>query len=606
MNFLFPAAFFLAVLIPAIIALYLQRPRQRLRVVPSLMLWQRVLEREPRRRFLGRLRRWLSLLLQLLIFLLLLLALARPDFFHPRGQRSTVIVLDLRARMQAGNTFFDAIAAARQASAGAGPDEQIAILGAAGAPRIISPFSSDPIQLRQSLANLTPSDGGGSLDETLGLARDLLAGRPGATRLLVITDRPLPENSAAPTGPAANAPATQAILTGSPLDNAAILELAQAPLPASPQSAEVFVKVANFAAAPRDIEWELRLDGRTIDLQSQKLAPGEQRDFSSIVPAESLQSLTGFLEARLTSGDKFPVDDTARTWLPVQRRTPVLLISAGNPYLEGALKADPSIALEILTPDAWRASLAASFRVVVFDDWLPADLTLANLPASGVLFFGKVSGETSQPLPVADLTADPRSPLLWNVDFTTTRFANAAPLPPAPTGWRATPVVTSASGPLVLALESPEGRRVVATAFPVAGSNFPLKAAFPLFISNTVHWLAAGPAALPNLRAGQVYVPAEGESVANTPGEKHDAWSTTPTLLDRVGFYERTDAHSSSWLSVNTADAAESDLRTATGSGGLLLSAARFAGFQLWQWLALAAATLILLEWWLHHRRLTE
>ncbi len=53
MNFLFPAAFFFAVLIPAIIALYLQRPRQRLRVVPSLMLWQRVLEREPRRRFLG-------------------------------------------------------------------------------------------------------------------------------------------------------------------------------------------------------------------------------------------------------------------------------------------------------------------------------------------------------------------------------------------------------------------------------------------------------------------------------------------------------------------------------------------------------------------------
>ena len=79
MNFLFPAAFFLGSLALPIVVLYLRRPSRRPLEFSSLLFWQRVLEREPHRKFLGRLRNPLSLILQLVILLLLLLALARPQ-----------------------------------------------------------------------------------------------------------------------------------------------------------------------------------------------------------------------------------------------------------------------------------------------------------------------------------------------------------------------------------------------------------------------------------------------------------------------------------------------------------------------------------------------
>ena len=108
MSFLFPGAFVLGALAAVIVALYLQRPRRRALEVSTLLFWRRILEREPRRRFLGRLRAPYSLFLQLLIFLLVLLALARPDQAWLRGRHSTVIVLDARARMQAPGVFGDA------------------------------------------------------------------------------------------------------------------------------------------------------------------------------------------------------------------------------------------------------------------------------------------------------------------------------------------------------------------------------------------------------------------------------------------------------------------------------------------------------------------
>ena len=77
------------------------------------MFWQRVTADHRRRALFQRLRQVLSLLLHLLIFALLLFALARPELRSFRGAEtglSTVVILDARARMQArtgGGTGFE-------------------------------------------------------------------------------------------------------------------------------------------------------------------------------------------------------------------------------------------------------------------------------------------------------------------------------------------------------------------------------------------------------------------------------------------------------------------------------------------------------------------
>ena len=605
MNFLFPAALFLGLLAPVIVALYLRRPRRSEMEVSTLMFWQKVLERQPNRQFLGRLRNPLSLLLQLLIFLLLLLALARPEPARPRGGRSTVIVLDARARMQAenGEVFRAAIHAAQSLVALAGPGNAIAVLSNEGSSQIVSPFSTDGKDLRGRLEALAPSDGGGDLDDTLALARRLLAGKSGEKRLVVISDRPGPE-----------AADIEEILVGQPGDNAAILAFAQRALPASPQSAVVFARLGNFSAASRDLELELSLDGRPFDLRKFRVASGSEADFSTVVPGEMLRSGRGFLTARLVSPDRLAADDTARLALPTGQNLRVLLVTEGNPFLEGALKADPALTREILQPSAWRSGMGKDFAAVIFDQWVPADTASET---GACFFFGRspfdAEGEKRPVLQVE--LSEPQSPLFWNVDVAAFRLGMAAKFD-VPEGWRVSRPLENAGEPLVLALEKPDGTRVVATAFDTSSTNFPLRAGFPLFISNVVHWLAGrSPAGENGMSAGQTYVPAEGEKISLHPQlEKETAklageapsLTEAPLRLKQNGFYEVRSARAARWIAVNTASREESDLRTAQANRSTLFLHRGWISLHLWQWLAMAGLALILIEWRLHHRRVTE
>src|SRR5688500_3908084 len=102
MTFLAPwAAWFLAG-VPIIVLLYLLKLKRRPLAVSTLLFWERVLQENRRRAFFQKLRNLFSLLLHLLIFLLILGALAKPAFDRlVRDGASVVLVIDTRARMLA-------------------------------------------------------------------------------------------------------------------------------------------------------------------------------------------------------------------------------------------------------------------------------------------------------------------------------------------------------------------------------------------------------------------------------------------------------------------------------------------------------------------------
>lgn len=607
MNFLFPAAFFFGALALAIVALYLRRPRRRPLEVSSLFFWQRVLERQPHRKFLGRLRNPLSLLLQLLIFVLLLLALARPEETSFRGRGSTVMIIDLRARMQAPEVFRAAVSAAQDVVAKLGPNDEMAILAMEGVPRIISSFSNDGKELRGRLASLAPSDAGGNLEEALLLGQRLLDAKPGERRLLVISDRKVPALEH-----------VEQITVGTAHDNVALLALAQRPLPASPQSAEIFAKLGNFSGSEKNAELELSLDGKPFDLQRFAIAAGEERNFSATIPRELLASGNGLLEARLTADDALAFDNVARTVLPTGQHVRVLLIGEDDPFLEGALKADASIAIEILRPESWRPELSAGFDVVVFDNWLPSGLTPDSLGAGAFLFFGRTPFGVPGQQTATDFleAAESESPLLWNVALGDIRLTKAEKLVvPGDGRWRTSVPIRSAGEPMVLALEGPQQSRVVAVAFGVAESTFPLRVGFPLFVSNVIHWLAGRPSLEgAEVKAGKTFLPNEGEEISTEPlrletgnAESEAAsFSQTPLTLRKNGFYQVRHPPETRWLAINTEDSAESDLRGAQREGGVSLFGHHWGALPPWRWLALAALILLVLEWGLHHRRVTE
>ena len=647
MTLLNPAALFFAALVPIVVVLYLLKIRRRDSVVSTLSFWQRIAAENRRRTFWQKLRRPLSLLLQLFLLALVLFALARPEVgaYFVGGGSSTVVVLDARARMQArednGRTRFDA---ARTAAAGflrrASSRDQVALLVVSSRPRVVVPISADDAPLLAALERSTPEDAAGSLEDALALATEMLASRPAPRRIVVVTDEPVPARPDNPDAP------IDWIALGTPQENVGLTRLAVRALTTSSADAQILLEIVNHGTQLRAGTVEFALDGRVFDLRPYNLAPGERR--SEVLACPPLNRLPvnarGWITARWQraggQADSLALDDVAFAVAPLPRPRRVLLVTPGNPFLERCLAADDSIRFELLSPAGFEPAMAANFDAVILDqpENRGGDI-LANFSAGNFLFVrqspvGVNEGDLDRPL-VTEVEVD--DPLLQLADLREVNFLRAAKLPFAAhggvvrrEGWRIWAPLRSLDRALILAGErGPDGgrpsQRFVALAFAVTDSDLPLRIAFPLFVHNAVHWLAgvemrSGSA----VRAGEVMRLKTGDMVENAPltavtdvaagsviSRVEGAFAPT-----RNGFYlRRNAAGAESWIAVNTFDDSTSNLAqtasTATVAGDAVSVITPNHGSFLrawppWVYLAIAALFLSACEWLLYHRRRTE
>jgi hypothetical protein len=613
------AAWFLAG-IPAIVLLYLLRLKRQPQTVSTLMFWQRVMQEGGRRAFFQRLRNLLSLLLHLLIFLLLLGALARPvwDRFIRDGS-ATVLILDRRARMQAtepgGRTRFDmALDLARDYARQAGGGREFAFLTLAANPSVTVPFTSDEALLLHGLGQIAPTDATGALDEAIALADALLAARTGHHRIVVLTGSP---------GGALAKPSCELVThaLGSSQDNVAITRFATRPLPSNPETSEVLLETQNFGRTPVRTEVEIALDGRPLELKPLALAPGERRlDIFTSVPRPAL-SARGWLTARLSASDALPSDNVAYAALPPARANRVLLVSKGNTFLEKLLGVDTSLKFQFITPEAYQSAMSGKFEAVIFDGFVPANFDLTSADGNFLFLkatpFAGTEAPIEQPL-VTEVDASHPATRLVNLQNTTILSAQRLALPASRDGWRFSALLRSGEHPLFIAGE--RGRqRIAALAFGVLDSDLPLRVAFPLLIHNTLQWISG-------TRTDPTRALTTGETLSLPPGQRLTAapLRTQPGLHEQLqpagitgffqplqnGFYRLEENGATRWLPANTFSEAESDLRasasTDTAPAMLPIASAGFRGFPLWQWLAVAAFVLLTAEWWLFHRRKTE
>ncbi len=625
MTFLAPWAAWFAAGIPVIVLLYLLKLKRRPVPVSTLMFWQRALQESRRRALFQRLRSLLSLLLHLLIFLLILAALAKPTFdrFVATGS-STVVVLDTRARMQAleenGLSRFEK---ARQLASRfireASGSHQLAILSAGSSPAVLSPFTGDENPLQEALATATASDAAGELEPTLRLAEDLLAARPGERRIVVLTDRAPPQSNIEP-----SKFKISYLPTGTTRDNVAITRFATRPLLTSPQTSEVLLEVRNFGRTAAKGNVEISFDGKLLDVRPFVIEPGARKLETFPTIPRLIRNARGWLIARLPVADALPLDNVAYAVLPTPQPHRVLLVTRGNWFLEKLLAADQEITFDLLDPDTFQLAMADKFDAVILDNALPSNFDLAN--STGNFLFVKQSpfslpGEPiAQPL-ITDL--DSANPVLRLVSLQNVTVVRASPaqLPGAMPGWTFTAPLRAFEHPLMITgIETKGSRRVAALAFDLADSDLPLRIAFPLLISNTVHWLAGGsPPSSINLRTGETLSLAADQTVWTRPQiDPTKPAKPADTDLARTffrplqqGFYLLTQPRGVTWIAANSFSESESDLRGEDATPPTVaitapMSLGHLAARPLWQYLALAALTLTTLEWWLFHRRKTE
>ncbi|HEX2033130.1 MAG TPA: VWA domain-containing protein [Chloroflexota bacterium] len=499
----------------AIAALYFLKPRSRRVEVSSTWLWQSALREEIARSPIQWLKRHLLLLLQLLVALLGVFALARPALSRdlPVG-RTIVLAIDASTAMLANDgdpgaaglapglappagTRFTRLDEARaraisylRTSPDLQPGDRIIVLRAADRAEVRAQgtLPQDRGTLENELRRLQPLPGEVDLAQTLEVAAGLTSS---ARRGLVIFFT----GGVVDTETISHQPAValQVVRVGQgQADNQAITALSARRTAGG--DLEVFVRVRNFGDQEVQGTLRLRIDGQDAEPRAVTLPPqGSQPLLLSEFP-----STASVIEARFERNDLLALDNLATAAVSVAPLRRILLVGGRTEQLERALKAVPGVELTKAEPQQYATqgggTAHVGYDIYVFEGWFPPSpppghWLLIDPPTSGSPV--RVAGTLGRRTDGGRETNDAQiarvlpSPLLNGVDLTGVGVTEAKKvvLP----DW-AEEVVSAREAPLIF-MGYPRPYRAVVFAFDLRASQLLGRIGFPILVANTVNWL---------------------------------------------------------------------------------------------------------------------
>jgi Ca-activated chloride channel family protein len=494
MSFLSPLALLGLLFVPVVLAMYLLKLRRDERIVPSTLLWQRLLTDVEANAPWQRLRRSLLLLLQLLLVLLLAILAARPFLERPAGLAGdVVIVIDTSASMAATDVPPSRLAEAKnkvlEALRELPANGTVSVIAAGGTARVVVNGTTDLGRVRAAIEAIEVSSSTGDLGDALNLA-NALAARAGDADILVATDAAL---AIKPTNRLDHE--VQVLQVGRERRNQAIVALAVRPAP-SGVTRSVFVSVANLDIETAQRRLELYADD--ILIEARDLATLDPQTRTEVI-IDDVPRGASVIEVRLTAmtgasaTDVLALDDRAWAIVPPDRLRKVLLVGDGDPYLETALSYLPNTELYGVTPAKYGPDTHPElFDLIIFEGFLPATLPRTAIlaiapPASSDL--GEVVGTLTDP---GIGTPSTDEPIMKFVDLSSVHIGKATKLV-QPT-WARTVIQGPANSPLLYVGER-DGQRAAVLAFLPRNSDLPLQVAFPLLIANLTGELLGGSAA---------------------------------------------------------------------------------------------------------------
>jgi len=611
-----------------VLVLYILKLRRRVVAVPFSPLWERILRDKEATSLFSKLKRLLSLLLQLALLAALVLALGDPRAAESLIKGRTIVVLvDASASMQATDESPSRLAVAKVGvknlihGLGAADRMLVAQMDAMVTP--LGPMTGDSSALERELDGVHATDSRADFPRALRFASDVLRGVDRG-EIVVVSDGELGDASDA-SGPVHLGSTKLSYLrVGSGSRNVGITQFSVRRYPLDKSRYEVMLELTNTGSELEDVELQLLGDGALVDLTKLRLQPGER--LPRFYPQLSGASRT--LEAKIArvdgSRDDLAADDHAYALLPERRRAKVLVVSAGNTYLEAALLLDEYLDVTDVAPAAYPDALKkGTWDAVVFDGATPPEM-----PKAHALYLDPRG--PGSPVKVTDTLKQPgfdkverKHPVVRFLALDDVNVALGHKLVPE-TGDKVLGASDGGSSPLLVA-GTRGGYRFVAAGFDVRDSDLPLRTAWPLFIINCINWFTDEDTQyLSSFRTGEVWrIPVAGGVTAATvklpdgtvqPVPVHEGRAVM--LGEQAGFYELTAGEQRTEFAANLLDVSEStiarrdtlpvDGRTVEGqSAGGVASTSIGLPPDAWMWLLFAVAILTALEWATYHRRLT-
>jgi len=497
--FLNPWALVLSVLAGGIVLLYILKLK-RLKVrISSTLLWEREVRDFKANAPWQRLRRNLLMILQIIALVLLALALARPFIFGTAlsGGR-TVVLIDTSASMLATDEKPDRLGRALKEASALVSDfsrnDEGMVIAAGPQPRILASFTKNKSELLAAVDKARQDAGGvADLNAALRLVSSVAAGSD--TRVVIFSDGAVPELDPFAT--------TDLKISYFPLgkqsENIGIVSAGARRNPYT-EEYQLFIALHNYYGTPQKVELTFSAGGDPLDVREVELKAGQRQELLlSGMPYINKPIEVSLAREDVGGADPLPTDDKAYILMPKQVRYKVALCTSGESLLlNRVLKSLKEV--DFYTYDGKTLTGGQGGKAEI-DVWVvEGDAPSGNDPTASYLF---INSTTHPYLPVIadgevanDFNADPpvvltvvgvdrASALLRYVNLGTLRLQAMRRCKLQP--WGRT-VVDASEGPLFVEGEQ-QGQRTVYLAFDIYRSDFPLRAAFPIFMANTINFL---------------------------------------------------------------------------------------------------------------------
>lgn len=343
MGFLWPAAGFLLLfgLVPVLFYLFRQHPR--LRPVSTLLFWESLEEVREETRWWQKLRRWLSMLLQIVLVLLLVGALSRPIWPGDGTDHGAVLlVLDnspgMGGRGEGLSPWERALAEADRQLGQLRSNQEVLILLTSPAPEVLLEWSNHPRRGRRALEAATLAASPADWPTTLRLVGNLAKSRE-RVQVVVLSDLVWdfwPEDQWGKDW--ALFP-----MQSESVDHAGLVRFGVRRSLVHPGEYHLEAEAAYEGAQPFEGEALLYQNGNLSDLQAVTMDPGGSWTHRWTGLREEGAEFRLVLERLNGNGSRLGVDQEAVLVLPPFPEVEIHLFGEENPFLEAVWRAQPRV-----------------------------------------------------------------------------------------------------------------------------------------------------------------------------------------------------------------------------------------------------------------------
>ena len=658
MTFLtWPAALMAAsISVPLLLLLYFLKLRRVERTIPSTLLWKKAVQDLQVNAPFQKLRKNLLLLLQFLLLVAVLLAIAGPVMnFVRQPERNVVLLIDQSASMKtiesdgreriehakdAARDFVDNLASGSKAMVIAFSDRA----------EVICTFTNDKRRLKERIGSVESNDARTRIGEALQLAVAYSSSFVETTTDAGFNPESLQFANIELFSDGRLTDASEEFVTrakmihhviGQTSDNVGVTAFDVRREIDRPGVVSVFAQVQNFSDKNVTMDASLYLGDKLKDVQQVTLGPimkATSRPAADAIPSGRNVLFEpfdhdegGVIKVRLSRDDSFPVDNIATGPIDPPRAIRILVVCDDREiaYMLDRVFRDALEINDVTVMNSAQYENAEEDEIAVegrsaFDLVVISNHNTNRLLPGNYMFFGgiprieelAIEGEVNEGYFVTWREVHPLLRYVTLDNIYTIKW-NRLKLPA-----HAARLVDGEDS-TVMALITDPGHRYVVVAFDLLESNFRMQPAFPIFMQNSVDYLCGGAVT----DASRLIAPGDTFSVSTPPGAQTMTVVRPDGTEDEVDVNER---HTMTYgrtrqvgpylakfddeektveaFCANVLDTTESTIRpntdlTLSGQAIESVSGEVEVNEPLWPWAVGLALVLLLVEWWIYNRR---